>query len=201
MEINSLITIVSTAKYWILFALFIIEGPIVNFVASMISVTGVLKIYLVLPLAILGDIVGDNIYYFIGRGASKIKVQKDLELKDGKKMVSKVEHLLYKMPYLAFFIIKIIPGFGVLGLVYVGAKKYSYWEYLKYVVLITIAIDATISLLAYTGAITLKSFLSFLNVYQFVGILFVVVAVVVILIILFRNKIFNKILKNINDTE
>ena len=59
--------ILLTYKYWLILPLSIIEGPIVAMAAAFLASTGVLNIQIVYVLALAGDIIGDILYYALGR--------------------------------------------------------------------------------------------------------------------------------------
>lgn len=44
-----------------------IEGPIVTIIAAFLASQGLLNVYIVYVLAILGDLISDAVYYYIGR--------------------------------------------------------------------------------------------------------------------------------------
>ena len=54
-------------KYAILFPITIVEGPIITVIAGFLSSQGYLNILTVYGIVVAGDIVGDIIYYSIGR--------------------------------------------------------------------------------------------------------------------------------------
>ncbi|HEY4477148.1 MAG TPA: DedA family protein [Candidatus Paceibacterota bacterium] len=56
-----------TYKYAILFPIAIIEGPIISIIAGFLISSGHLNLYIVFGLLVLGDLIGDTIYYGIGR--------------------------------------------------------------------------------------------------------------------------------------
>lgn len=60
-------SIILQYSYFALLPLTIIEGPIVTIVASFLASLGHLNIFLVYPLALMGDIIGDIIHYWAGR--------------------------------------------------------------------------------------------------------------------------------------
>ncbi len=53
--------------YWILLPLAIIEGPVVTLVAGFLASLGFLNVYLVYPIVLIGDIIGDTLFYFFGK--------------------------------------------------------------------------------------------------------------------------------------
>jgi len=63
-------------KYWIILPLAIVEGPIVTLVASFLASIGLLNVFLVYILALLGDIIGDILHYVAGRFGGRKILQK-----------------------------------------------------------------------------------------------------------------------------
>jgi membrane protein DedA with SNARE-associated domain len=72
--------LLATYKYWILFLLFLIEGPVATFFASLLSVHHFFNIWVVIILAITGDVLGDVIHYFLGTRITKIKFKQKLKV-------------------------------------------------------------------------------------------------------------------------
>lgn len=54
-------------KYIILFPFAIVEGPIISVIAGFLASLGQMNIVLVYVVVVLGDVVGDAIYYMVGR--------------------------------------------------------------------------------------------------------------------------------------
>lgn len=54
-------------KYLILFPITIIEGPIITVIAGFLSSLGALDLLIAYVVIVFGDLVGDIMYYFIGR--------------------------------------------------------------------------------------------------------------------------------------
>jgi membrane-associated protein len=69
-------TLILTYKYWIILPLAIVEGPIVTIAASFLSSLGLLNIFIVYALALLGDIIGDILHYMAGRFGGRGMIQK-----------------------------------------------------------------------------------------------------------------------------
>jgi len=67
MDGQMIIQFISEYGYWIMLPLMTIEGPIVTLIGAFMASTGVFNIYIVLFLSILGDVLGDVIFYWIGR--------------------------------------------------------------------------------------------------------------------------------------
>lgn len=60
-------TLLLTYKYLILLPIAIIEGPIIIIIASFLASQGILNIFVVYVIAVLGNVIGDCIYYSVGR--------------------------------------------------------------------------------------------------------------------------------------
>jgi membrane protein DedA with SNARE-associated domain len=58
---------IATYGYFILIPLMIIEGPIVTIVAAFLAATGLFAWPVVWILSVLGDLVSDNGFYFLGK--------------------------------------------------------------------------------------------------------------------------------------
>ena len=65
-----------TYTYYALLPLSIIEGPIVTIVAGIMASLGYLNIFLVYPIVLLGDIIGDVLHYALGRFGGKHFIKK-----------------------------------------------------------------------------------------------------------------------------
>ena len=66
MDTQFILSFIQDYGYWILYPLMILEGPIVTLAAAGLSATGVLNIWAVFLLSIIGDLTMDIILYFIG---------------------------------------------------------------------------------------------------------------------------------------
>jgi membrane protein DedA with SNARE-associated domain len=74
--------------YFIFLPLAIVEGPIVTIIAGFLSSLGYLNFLAIYLLAILGDMIGDMIYYYIGHwGGKRI-------IKNGKFLWIKADQLI-----------------------------------------------------------------------------------------------------------
>ncbi len=64
---DSVLALLITYKYEVIFPVAIVEGPIIAVLSGFLSSTGVLNPFLVYGMLLLGDIVGDTLYYILGR--------------------------------------------------------------------------------------------------------------------------------------
>jgi len=135
-SLDSIVALITTYKYALLFPISVIEGPIVSVIGGFLIVHGLLSIFSTYLILLAGDIVGDTLYYSIGRfGGRKfihkwgksfgikeekvIKLEKHFEKHAGKTiLIGKTQAVgglflaaagLSKMPYLKFI------GFNIVG--------------------------------------------------------------------------------------
>src|ERR1700730_3666378 len=64
---DHIIYLLDEYKYFILFPLAIVEGPILAVIAGFLCMRGILNIGLVLPVIVLADMVSDSACFFLGR--------------------------------------------------------------------------------------------------------------------------------------
>jgi len=60
-------TLILTYKYWILLPIAIFEGPIISVISGFLVAHDVLNFYMAYLIIVLGDIIGDCLYYWLAR--------------------------------------------------------------------------------------------------------------------------------------
>lgn len=116
-----------TYKYFILIPLAIVEGPIVSVVAGFLVTLGVFNPLAVYVVMVLGDIVGDGIFYYIGyQGKNLFRYFKISEEK-----IEKAKTYFEKNHQKAIAGSKILWGIGTAGLIAAGALHVPYRKYFK----------------------------------------------------------------------
>jgi membrane protein DedA with SNARE-associated domain len=68
---SKILELLAHYKYFILFPISIIEGPIVSVLAGLLASLGKLNFYLAWAILVMGDMAGDLIYYAIGHWGRK----------------------------------------------------------------------------------------------------------------------------------
>src|SRR4051794_39487817 len=67
MDIASVTAVLMTYRYWILFPLACIEGPILSFFMGTLCALGYFNPFLVYPIMLAGDLIPDTILFYVGR--------------------------------------------------------------------------------------------------------------------------------------
>jgi membrane protein DedA with SNARE-associated domain len=130
MTLADLSAFVAAHGLLLLLPLAVIEGPIVSLLAGMLCSQGILDWYLVLPLLVLGDLVGDMICYGAGRFSTgwlhSLAVRLRLPLQVGADLIERVSGHATRM----LLIGKWTHAIGALVLVASGIARVPVWQFL-----------------------------------------------------------------------
>lgn len=151
--------IIDSISYPVLFLLFVMEGPIVNFIASSFcAISSKLNIFAVFFLAVCGDTLGDIIYFYIGRTTSKKKkISKIISFSEVEKVYKKIKD----NTFLFLFLSKLTSIGAVPGILLLGHKKTSSKKFIVYTIILAILFNFTISFLAYNFFLNLNDFVAY----------------------------------------
>lgn len=113
--------------YVALFPLAVIEGPIITIIAGLLVTAGVFNPYAVYLIVVTGDIVGDSVWYAVGRfggGPFTRALKRMFNITDEKITATKdrFETHRIRMTMLS----KLTHGIGFAGLVAAGVVRVSY---------------------------------------------------------------------------
>jgi membrane protein DedA with SNARE-associated domain len=123
-------------KYLILLPITIFEGPTISIIAGAFIATGYLNPFTVYGIVILGDIIGDTLYYCIGRfGGLYSKWGRFLKIDDKKIMI--IEKMFTDDGPKILFLGK-AQGLGAIVLIAGGLVKYPYKLFMLYNIIATL---------------------------------------------------------------
>lgn len=124
-----LVAWVASHNYPLILVGMFVEGPIITTAAGFAAGLGFLNVYILWILSIIGDFLGDTLYYYVGYW------QRDSLHKHGhhfgltEKRLERFEHLFATSPWQALAIIKTGPLLTG-GLLLAGATRMSYRKYI-----------------------------------------------------------------------
>lgn len=149
-ELNILIPWIIAHGYLIFFVIATFEGPIISVAAGAAASLGYFNIYFIIILAVIGDIGGDIMYYYIGYNNHKLihsKFIKFLGLTENKKEIIKgfLQHKVWR----AVFIAKLSPLTGPIGAVIIGMFKVDFKKFFWSALLLSIIKTTLIVLMGY----------------------------------------------------
>jgi membrane-associated protein len=186
---SSILLLLLKYKYLILFPVAVLEGPFAAIIVGFLSSSGIFNIFLVYLVVVLGDMVGDSLYYFLGRlsGSSIVKHGHHigitvLKLENAKKYFADYHHRTLIVSKLAY-------GIGISGLVAAGILKISYRKFIKtclYIALIQSAFLISIGFLFGHAYLQIERYL---NIYAKIILIVVLILVGYFIFTKIKNKI------------
>ena len=147
----TILTFLQHQGYLIIFLLFVIEGPMLNYVAAFAASLGFFNVYIIVLLAITGNVVGDLIYFGIGRWGKKVIVNRHIHARIQSSKIDQIRTFLHQHPGKALSLIKLTPPLTLGGLMLAGASEMTLGTFLLYSLLISTL---------YSGLITALGFFS-----------------------------------------
>ena len=129
---DKIIQLLLQYKYLILFPLAIAEGPVIAVLAGFLCVGGFLNAFIVLPILVFGDMIGDSFCYMLGRWGVPVFIKNILK-KFGlnAEKVRRVKVYFDANPAKTISLSKITPGIGVAGIYLAGHAKINYKTFFK----------------------------------------------------------------------
>lgn len=137
-SLHQILELLITYQYWIIFPMAILEGPTVSIVAGALASQGVLNAITAFFVIVAGDIVGDTVYYLIGRRGAAWGLHrwhKALHF-DEQYLVALKKTFLKDGPVL--LLLGKMQGLGSVILLTAGLAEYPYGRYMMYNILATI---------------------------------------------------------------
>lgn len=181
MSLHNILAILEQYKYIVIFPIMIFEGPIITVISGFLVYLGFLNIFIIYPMLIVGDLIGDSMYYAIGKYGHSFewiqKIEKFLGYTD--KSEEFLKNHFEKHTTKTLLLAKVSHGLGIPIQISAGMAEV---DFLKYLYLETIAtIPKTLVLLAigfYLGD-------SYVDINNYLHLLAVVVITIVTVVLLF----------------
>jgi len=176
---------VKSAGYLLMFVAMVIEGPVITSAAAFAAALGYFNILIVLILSILGDLVGDYIYYAVGYFGRVHFVEKY-----GHKVgltgerLAHMERLLKEHPKKTLAAVKLSPFLPAPGLMMIGATKMPVGEYTWMTLLVTLPKTLLFMALGYYFGRAYDQIAHYLENGQY----FIIVALVVVVAVFYAYK-------------
>lgn len=123
---NEIIVLLETYKYVILFPLAVIEGPILIIVSGFLVSLGLMNAFIVLPLVIVADVVGDLLHYALGRFGSRFLYAHGHWIGITEEKLTNAKHYFEKHHLKSVASSKLLHGIGFVGLIAAGSLKIPY---------------------------------------------------------------------------
>lgn len=143
---------VSHHGYPFVFLAMCAEGPGVTAAAGFASSLGYFSVFIIFILSLLGDLIPDTIYYFIGffgRSAAKKWEEKKFHLSASR--VNKLDHHIKTHGVKTLVALKFAPFLSIPGLITVGAARMPFWRFFFVCLAVSAPRNLLFLLLGYFG--------------------------------------------------
>jgi membrane-associated protein len=128
---DHILNLLSHYKYYLLFPLAIVEGPILAVIAGFLCMKGVLNPFFVYPIIVVGDIIGDTVCYSLGRWGVPPFIKKiGYWLRLNPKNIKRAKIYFDSNPVRTISLSKITLGIGVAGIYLAGIARISYKKFI-----------------------------------------------------------------------
>jgi len=181
-------------KYYILFPVMVVEGPVVTIIAGMFISSGHLDGLVSYMILVAGDLAGDSLYYAIGHRAGKKIILKKWGLIFGltKQRIGKFETFFHSHKAKTLLIGKWSHAMGVPVLVAAGLARVPYGEFLGISCLATLPKTLVLLLVGYYFGKSYEKIATYLGYTASVTVAVVLLLVFYIVIKIIYQKVFNR---------
>lgn len=178
MSLDYVFLLLENYKYWLLFPISILEGPIITIISGFLVSLGKLNFLTCFIILVLGDLLGDSIHYVIGYFGYKFK------------SITRISNEQFAQhPIKTLLIGKMTLGVGSLVLIAAGLSKYPFKKFIFYNFIVSFLKTFILLLVGYYFG---KNYLLFDSYFAKAGIIFTVITAFVILqLVLRQNKQYN----------
>jgi membrane-associated protein len=150
--VDDLVLLLEKYRYLILFPLSAVEGPLVSLAVGFLISLGYLDFFFAYPIVILGDIIPDSIYYYVGRLGNKNKLLERFRRRS--KFISGnlhvVENLWQEHGRKTMLLGKLAYGLSVPFLISAGLVDMPFRRFLSYAIPVTLFQYGMIIAIGYT---------------------------------------------------
>jgi membrane-associated protein len=147
---SSTLAWVKRAGYFFIFVAMVIEGPIITAAAAFAAALGYFNIFVIVALAVLGDLVGDVVYYYIGYfGRVRFVEKYGHHVGLTERRLKHLERLIRKHPKKTVTAIKLAPLLATPGLMMIGATRMPVVRYSAMAFLVALPKVALFSFLGF----------------------------------------------------
>ncbi len=124
-SLQNILLWLATYKYWVIFPISVFEGPIVAVLSGFLSAHGKINFVTAYFILVLGDVVGDLLYYFLGRWGRNTSIALGWRKITGASnaRILKLEKYFKKHAGKTLLISKVTQGIGSVFLFAAGVAK------------------------------------------------------------------------------
>jgi len=133
---NEIIQLVLDKGYFLMFFVMIFEGPIMTILAAFFASMGLFSIPIVFLLSISGDVLGDLLFYNIGKHINLDFIKKNEKyFRITPTRIQKIDNLFANHGSKVIFWAKSTTGLGIVTFIMAGVMKMNIFNFLKFSIL------------------------------------------------------------------
>lgn len=186
--------LLATYRYFLLYPVVVIEGPIVTVIAGFLASLGFLDVFWVYVVVVLGDLTGDSLYYALGRWGRKRIVEKyGWHVGITPRLIEKFEGYLHKHTAKTLFFGKFSQALCVPILIAAGVAKVPYRKYITINLFATLIKSLILLLIGFYFGQAYAKIARYLDI---TAIIVLILAVIFLLFYLYMQKLAPKLSKN-----
>lgn len=156
MDLTTIQNLIQSHGLWLLAPISVLEGPIVTVVAAWFAAHGLMNVYAVYVICVLGDLVGDAIMYGLGRYGPRILPGRwQLRLGLGRRRRQGLRDHFGALGGRTLIIGKLTHSAGAAVLLAAGAARMSFWSFLFYNLVGTLPKTLAFVMLGYSAGFAL----------------------------------------------
>ncbi len=135
--LSAMQSFVESNGYFLIFLVMVVEGPTVTSAAGFAASLGYFNVWIIFVLAVLGDIVGDVLYFLMGRYFGKKYALKFFNyFRLDKTILEKMENKVQENLGKTLFFVKFTPVAGMC-ILFIGSLNTSFKKVLSWITIIT----------------------------------------------------------------
>ena len=178
-------------KYLVIFPVAVVEGPIITILSGFLASLGYLHFWLIYILIVIADLLGDSLFYMLGRFGREKFIEKyghyiGIRLNE----VRGLERHFQKHKNKTLFIAKFAHGFGSIVLVAAGIARVPY----KHVIRANAAPTAIKSMILMLIGYYYGQFYAKFNTYLNLAAILALLIFVIVYTFLLKTKLLSKLL-------
>lgn len=189
--LDTLIPIFTHYKYLLIFPVAVIEGPIISIISGFLVSIGQLNFYLAFFTVMLGDFVGDTLYYLIGKYGRESFIHKyGHHIGLTMPRIERIERHFDKHATKTLFLGKFAHGLGSLTWIAAGMSQVSYKKFLSMNVTTTAIKSYTLVLIGFYYGRAYQGINQYLQIFSTIGI----VVFIVLYILAIKTDIIKRLM-------
>lgn len=128
MEPGDIIKLLEAGGYLLLFPIAIMEGPIISVIAGFLVSLGIFNLFIVYAIIVVGDILGDAFWYFLGRYGGNWRYTEPIKrfFKLTPERIDATREKFHTHRYKMMMASKLVHGVGSAGLFTAGLVRVPY---------------------------------------------------------------------------